>query len=110
MVWFLGERSAVLAVLAPIAFLLVPWLPPGETLKTWFPRSGALMVVFSLLAESRAISTYNILNPSGIVEVTFKDAKEKYGSRPAVLNSTAFVLIALGTFIWGFGDLFVPRL
>lgn len=89
----------------PILALLIPWQPAGETLSSWFQRSGSAMVVFALLAEAKAIDIYNTLNPGGFVEKGFNEAKAAYANHPAKFSFSSFVLIALGTLIWGYGDI-----
>ena len=49
-----------LSILAPIAALIVPWRPEDIELGNWFSRSGAAMVVFALLAETKAINIFYI--------------------------------------------------
>lgn len=95
----------VLAIASPIAAFFIPYVPEKETFFTWFPRSGSVMVIFGLLAEARAINCFFILNPSGLAKKGIKEAREKYEKYPTILNITSFVIIALGTFIWGYGDI-----
>jgi len=101
---------SVFAILIPVLSLVVSWMPEGETAASWFQRSGSAMVIFSLLAETRAINLYNILNPSGFVEVGFDDAKEKYNKHHVAFHTSSFILIAIGTFIWGYGDILVNNI
>ena len=98
---------SVLAFLTPLAALFIPWIPKDETLFTWFQRSGSAMVVFGLLAEARAVNCFFILNPSGLGEVSLIEVREKYLKYPSALNIVSFVIIALGTLIWGYGDIWV---
>ncbi|RYV01532.1 hypothetical protein SOPP22_14205 [Shewanella sp. OPT22] len=95
----------VLSILMPILAITIPWIPQDETLATWFQRSGSAMIVFALLAEAKAIEVHNILNPSGFVGLGFDDAQSKYYKHPAMFNLSSFTLIALGTLIWGYGDI-----
>ncbi|MDC9724326.1 MAG: hypothetical protein PSN44_00185 [Gammaproteobacteria bacterium] len=94
-----------LAVLVPFAAVFIPWMPEHETIATWFQRSGSAIVVFALLAESRAINVYNILNPVGFPETDFDNARKQYNKHPAMFQISSFILIAIGTLIWGYGDI-----
>ena len=98
-----------LSVATPFAFIFIPsFMPETETLESWFQRSGAMMVVFALLAESFAIGFEKHLFPkSGFGVKGAQAARVKYFKYPKIMNALAFVLIAIGTFIWGFGDLIV---
>lgn len=96
---------ACLAIAAPFFAFFVPWRPEHVDFGSWFSRSGAAMVVLALLAEANAIKIFNIFNPSGFPEVGFNEFKAKNNHWPALLNQTAFTLIAIGTLIWGYGDI-----
>ncbi|KJZ09589.1 hypothetical protein TW85_21855 [Marinomonas sp. S3726] len=98
---------ALLAIIAPVVALVIPIRPEEVSLDNWFARSGAAMVVLALLAESNAFKIFNLFNPSGMVEVGFDEFRRKYWGWPARLNKTAFILVAVGTLIWGYGDLLV---
>ena len=86
-------------------FISCIWLPQDETLGTWIQRSGSCVAVFGLLAEARAVNCYFILNPGVPVEIGYSAAKEQYGKHPKRLNLFSFIIIAAGTFIWGYGDI-----
>ena len=104
-IWFYA--FTILAVLMSILSLVTPWFrPSSECISSWFQRSGAAMVVCSLLAESKAISIYNILNPSGFGSIDLNKAESQYKNRPALFNRVSFVIIAIGTLIWGYGVIY----
>jgi hypothetical protein len=96
-----------LAISAPLLALVPYFVPADQVANLWFQRSGSAMVVFGLLAESRAVNIFLILNPSTWGEVGLSEALKKYGKYPTYFNIFAFVLIAFGTLIWGYGDLWV---
>jgi len=96
---------SILALLTPIIAITVPLLPAEESLSKWFQRSGSFVVILALIAESNAIAIYNILNPSGFVSTSFEEINNQYGSLPSKYTKISLLLIALGTFIWGYGDL-----
>ena len=97
----------ILAIMMPLLSLIIPIKPSSEELSSWFQRSGAAMVVCSLIAESKAISIYNILNPSGFVVLGFNEAERQFKNRPMLFNRISFLIIAVGTLIWGYGDLMI---
>jgi hypothetical protein len=98
---------SVFALLTPLLsyFLALCWLPTGDSIGTWFQRSGSVMAVFGLLAEARAVNCFFILNPSGFGSTSIVEASEKYCKYPKRLNLVSFFIIAMGTFIWGYGDI-----
>ena len=99
-----------LAVLSPLIALIVPWMPEEETLCSWFQRSGSIMVVFALLAETTALRFQKALFPkSAFSNKEVEAARKTYWKHPAIMNSSAFLLIAIGTFIWGYGDILVKN-
>jgi di/tricarboxylate transporter len=102
-VWF--GIFIFLAICAPILAYFLPWRPEGLSLSNWFSRSGAAMVVLSLLAEANAIKVFNIFNPSGFARRGINEFRAKYYDWPSAMNRTAFTLIAIGTLIWGYGDI-----
>ena len=65
------------------------------------------MVVFALFAEMRAYQMFDVFKPSGLVSTTYGDTEAKYKPQVKVCNAVAFTLIAVGTIIWGYGDLLV---
>lgn len=98
---------SALALITPLIAFFVPYMPENETLFTWFQRSGSAVVVFGLLAEARAVNCFFILNPAGFAEIGINEARAKYLKHPTALNICSFVIIALGTLIWGYGDIWV---
>ena len=96
-----------LSVALPLSILLGSPIPEGEPFDMWFQRSGATMVVFAILAEARASQMYTALRPSGMVDKSFKEVKEKYWWQATAANSCALLLVAVGTVIWGYGDMLV---
>jgi hypothetical protein len=98
---------SVFALLTPFlsCFLAFFWLPTDDSIGTWFQRSGSIMAVFGLLAEARAVNCFFILNPSGFGSTSLDEAIEKYDKYPKTLNLVSFFIIAIGTFIWGYGDI-----
>ncbi|RTE67731.1 hypothetical protein EH243_01925 [Amphritea opalescens] len=100
---------SVLAFISPLVALFIPYMPENESIFTWFQRSGSAMVVFGLLAEAKAINCFFILNPAGFAETGINEARAKYLKYPANLNIFSFLIIALGTLIWGYGDIWIKN-
>lgn len=65
------------------------------------------MVVMALISEVWAIKIFNVLNPSGFVENGFNEVKKKYSYLPGRMSKFVLGLIAVGTLIWGYGDLWI---
>jgi hypothetical protein len=95
------------ALLIPLLALITPvsWLPVKETLGTWIQRSGSCMAVFGLLAEARAVNCFFILHPRGLPSESINEAIKIYDKHPKRLNLISFLVIAMGTLIWGYGDI-----
>lgn len=91
--------------LIPIAALLSPWLPDGESQASFFQRSGALMLAVGLLAEQYAVRVYSILNPSGFSTLNIEKARTSYGHYPYKMTAYVLMSLAVGTFINGYGEL-----
>ena len=96
-----------LSIIAPFLSLCLDCRPENETLGSWLQRSGSVMVVLALLAEMRAYQMLDVFKPSGFVGETYSEVQEKYLPQVKLFNFLAFILIAVGTLIWGYGDLLV---
>lgn len=97
----------LVAVLIPICALLVPLRPPSESLGSWFQRSGSVMTVLCLALDVKIFSIHGRLFPSGYVSLGFGAFKEKYLPVYNALSVVLLILTAVGTVIWGYGDLLV---
>jgi hypothetical protein len=71
----------------------------------WFQRCGSIISICGLLAQMYAIEAYNILHPTGFSEEECKDIYPKYENRPRLFSIAAILIVAIGTVIWGYGDL-----
>jgi hypothetical protein len=86
-----------------LSFFL-PWRPEGETMGTWFQRSGSILVALSVLAEYKLIGINSSVNPG---------ENTTYGNSTTVLqvklykviSSIVFISAIIGTIIWGYGDI-----
>ena len=95
----------VIALLTPIILVVTPWLLEKESLENWFQRSGSLVVIFALVAESNAIAIFKILNPTGFPSTSFEEVRKQYDYLPNKYTKISLSVIGLGTLIWGYGDL-----
>ena len=99
--------SLAVCISIPLIALGVPFKADNDTLGEWFQRSGSMMIVIALISEVWAIKTFNVLNPSGFVENGFNEVKKKYSYLPGRMSKFVLGLIAIGTLIWGYGDLWL---
>jgi hypothetical protein len=94
-----------LSVALPVAAFHGLLRPDFETYASWFQRSGALMVFFAVWAEFRLQSISGLVDPNGYVVAEFR-AFEPYKPWWSIFRISGLVLALIGTFIWGYGDLF----
>ena len=99
---FLG---AIAVITIPVLALSVPVRPVGEEIGVWFQGSGSIMTVLCLVLELKLFSIHGVLFPSGYVSVGFDEFKEKYLPFYKALSVSILILTAVGTIIWGYGDL-----
>lgn len=89
--WGLLIVAIVVAVAAYMGALNPRPEQPGE----WFSRSGALLTVLAIFAELVIAKMFSRMH-AGI------QPKVRWLVYP---RSLAFILIIIGTFVWGYGDL-----
>lgn len=95
-----------LALATPTLGLLGVFKPDTETMAIWFQRSGAVMTIFALLCTTGMSSALKGLTPPGASDLDLIDAEKKYGGEYAFMDRVAFWLTIVGTFVWGYGDVF----
>lgn len=95
----------LLTISIPILALYGLFLPEGETISTWFQRSGSLMVIFSLWVEYELFGINGDVFPSGIYSGQEERLAERYRSKVQIVKYLAVVGALTGTVIWGYGDL-----
>ena len=100
---------SIMAVVSPIAAYTVPWIPyDGGSYDIWFQRSGSLMVAFALFAEASAVRFESLLGNDGpFGNISLDKERTKYFNISDKFHRTSFYLIAIGTIIWGYGDMIV---
>lgn len=108
----MGKLIAIAALLLalgviPTALALsLDWQPAGESAGGWFQRSGSILVVFSVLADAILASLFTSLFPGSQTVVLTDDDAVSLKPLYAIVSVFAVVLTAVGTVIWGYGDLF----
>lgn len=102
---WLGLILVVLAIAAPF-IALTGWLKPvDDTEAIWFQRSGAVTTVFSLLTGAGISSILNRLCPRGITDLNIEVVRVGFQIRFERIETTSLVATAIGTVIWGYGDI-----
>ncbi|WP_394224455.1 hypothetical protein [Alteromonas gracilis] len=79
--------------------------PSTEELGVWFQRSGSLIVLFAVLGEYYVSKMASTLRPAGHVGIT--KMEETLPKTVGLFHLIALFLAIIGTFIWGYGDLWV---
>ena len=103
------HRICVLITLIAPVFVLGYFsllIPECEKSEIWFQRSGSILVALGAIIEFNLLSINGDVNPSGSSGRAHIEMSEKYQKRHSVLTISAFIVIFLGTVIWGYGDLF----
>jgi len=99
---------ALMTLIAPVFvvgyFSLL--IPECEKSEIWFQRSGSILVALGAIIEFNLLSINGDVNPSGLSGSTHIEMSEKYQKLHKVLTISAFIVIFLGTVVWGYGDLF----
>ncbi len=102
---------AILAIMTPTLACVEFIRPPKENFAIWFQRSGSAMVVLALLAEMRAYQMLEVFKvTSSFVGDTFYQTQDDYLWQAKFANIFSFMLIAIATVIWGYGDLLIKHL
>ena len=103
----------VLLVIALLAPLTANWIfgvfkPTAESGGVWFQRSGAVMTVFALLASTLQADAMGRLWPQALLgDLGNRDALAFVKGKFRVCQNVSFLFTAIGTVIWGYGDVLV---
>ncbi|MEW4983923.1 MAG: hypothetical protein AB1Y26_11850 [Cycloclasticus sp.] len=109
------EAVAYRAIVVALAMVisLVPLLavfgvlkPEYESSGIWFQRCGSVVVLLGSLAEYFSFKMHNVFSPEHIANEPIFNIKLKYRLQAKRLMAISALFIALGTVIWGYGDLF----
>jgi hypothetical protein len=84
--------------------------PQGETQSTWFQRSGSITVFIALFSEYLLFIINKAIFPTGIWGEDKWPMRLKYGKKSKTLSFLFLFSAALGTVIWGYGDLLITGL
>ncbi len=105
-------RDLSIAICLLIAAVIVPvvsWQgflkPETEQLATWIQRSGAIVVFLCVVSEYYVSRLLGILNPPGFTSVGTKKLEKKLGLPLNIIQIIVLILGAIGTLLWGYGDL-----
>ena len=104
--WKYGFIS-IAVYIPPLLSLYQPIIPEGETVASWFQRSGSLMVIIGVWAEYKlfSLNDYFDLNDTRVfAPINPPDAYKKIY---IVITTVTAVGILLGTLIWGYGDVII---
>ncbi|SIT12499.1 hypothetical protein [Neptunomonas antarctica] len=93
---FMSYFLVFLGVLTPMLVLFSIVEPPkGEPPHIWFQRSGSLLVIFAIVAESILLQGNE----------NFKNLKVAWKTSYSVAKILSPILAIIGTMIWGYGDI-----
>lgn len=99
--WF---ALVIICLLTPILLLMID--VKEETTAVWFQRSGSVMVALALLADIRVIKIDRlIIARDHSFLYTHIYIEQKYNKKLNFVRYMSYLLVAIGTVIWGYGDL-----
>lgn len=96
-----------LAFMTPI--IMHFFKPPTEYAGVWLQRSGSIIVVFALLAEIKSNSIENMaISKSHTFLYCNMYLKSRYENKIKFITYFTYSIVAVGTIVWGYGDILVP--
>jgi hypothetical protein len=98
----------VIAIIFPIMSALGFLKPEAEELAIWVQRSGAVVVFLCVVSEYYISKLLGILNPPGFTSVGTQSIQKKLYNPLRIMQLIGLVLGAIGTLLWGYGDLLLP--
>jgi hypothetical protein len=104
--FFVGGAWAFIAIaIAAPLFAIMDLRPSYESAEVWFQRSGALTTIFALLTNQIKEVGSRALHVPGTWGSNIKlQVLSEFERRFQIIFVIAFVLTALGTLVWGYGD------
>lgn len=99
--------SLAISVAVLVIALIPDLIPSGQTLPSWFQRSGSLTTIGAVIVGIYATRMRDHLEGKFMgdfygIEV-FKRVKLPF----TIATASAFILSVVGTIVWGYGDLLV---
>jgi len=96
---------AGLSIVIPSISFLCAYIYFYEDQASLFQRSGFIMVIMAAASETNAFRMNELLSPRELVFVDIQKFQKKYILTAKRSKTIATILIAVGTIIWGYGDL-----
>ncbi len=97
-----------LSIIAAI-LILFPFVdafkPDDQPIKLWFPRIGAPIAIFALLAQNKVNYLGELLTPNTFSTAELNELSLRYKKKQRIGNAVSLFLTMVGTLIWGYGDL-----
>ncbi|MBL7005129.1 MAG: hypothetical protein ISR69_14015 [Gammaproteobacteria bacterium] len=106
---FFGVVTIAIGVFIPIIAIFVSVRPEGESLNTWFQRSGSIMVIVAVWAEVKLSHIQHLLNPTGVYTNDCLKLRKEYGTYYNLIVWLVSLIAVAGTLIWGYGDLMIEN-
>lgn len=95
----------IIAFVVPVVSVLFDLCATRSDPFYWFQRSGSITVLFAVIAEYFLFRVGADINPPPSSYVAEMKWNDKYGAKHRTCSVLALVLVVLGTFIWGYGDI-----
>ena len=92
-------------LLSIIACLCIDMHLPNANINYWFQRSGSVAVLLSALAEYQLLKVNPDINYAKSAYAAETEYKEQYGVIFDFALYLATGIFAVGTLIWGYGDI-----
>ena len=97
--------ALIVGALIPICTLIISWQPEGESLATWFQRSGSILVVITVFCEFKLLKISSLVDPGETVVTYGNNVSDSHKKLYRFLSSLVLFLAIIGTLIWGYGDI-----
>ena len=92
-------------VLSIIVSLYIELNPPNANINYWFQRGGSVAVLLSALVEYQLLKVNPDINYAKSAFAAETEYKERYGRIFGFAMYLATGTFAIGTLIWGYGDI-----
>ncbi|MFA1012254.1 MULTISPECIES: hypothetical protein [Pseudomonas syringae group] len=96
----------IFAIAVPVISMIAPYPKlPDLDAGSWFGRSGAVMTVFALLAETLLLKARLSITPAGFGWEGLNELRKIFLPQFEKVEAHIFILVISGTIIWAYGDL-----